>query len=279
MVESESLNVLLKDLRGALNFQAELGLCALEVSKETLKARNPKAKNSDSPFGAAKVAQNPSHARAIIHSALAGNPPTNPSKAPRESLSQLPLAGGLEAIRTELGDCQRCGLAGGRTNIVFGVGSSDARLMFIGEGPGRDEDLQGEPFVGKAGQLLTKMIGAMGLKRADVYIANIVKCRPPRNRDPEPQEVESCEPFLRKQIEVVRPEVIVTLGKYASQTILRDDTAISRLRGNWRDYQGVAVMPTFHPAYLLRDAKQKKPVWQDLQAVMKRLGLSAPPRT
>ncbi|MEO1173035.1 MAG: uracil-DNA glycosylase [Myxococcota bacterium] len=184
--------------------------------------------------------------------------------------------GGLAQVRDALGDCTRCKLHRGRTQIVFGVGDPDARLMFIGEGPGRDEDLQGEPFVGRAGQLLTRMIAAMGLRRENVYIANIVKCRPPRNRDPEPDEVEACEPFLKAQIAAVRPEVIVTLGKYAAQTLLQQKTPISRLRGTWTEYEGTALMPTFHPAYLLRTPAEKRPVWQDLQAVMKRLGLVPP---
>jgi DNA polymerase len=141
------------------------------------------------------------------------------------------LSGGLQGVREELGDCQRCKLCSTRTHIVFGVGSPAARLMFVGEGPGRDEDLQGEPFVGRAGQLLTRMISAMGLSRQEVYIANIVKCRPPQNRDPEPDEVAACEPFLMRQISVVQPDVIVALGRYAAQALLRDSTAISRLRG------------------------------------------------
>ena len=148
--------------------------------------------------------------------------------------------------------------------------------MFIGEGPGRQEDLAGEPFVGDAGQLLTRIIErGMGLKRADVYIANIVKCRPPRNRDPEPDEVEACEPFLRAQIRQVQPRVIIALGKYAAQTLLRTKTPISRLRGRWAAYEGIDLMPTYHPAYLLRNPAEKRPVWEDVQAVMRRLGLAS----
>jgi DNA polymerase len=179
----------------------------------------------------------------------------------------------LESVRADLGDCTRCKLHKGRHNIVFGVGNPRARLMFVGEGPGEDEDLQGFPFVGKAGQLLTKMIEAMGLKREDVYIANTVKCRPPNNRNPEPDELESCEPFLKGQLAAVRPEVIVTLGKFAAQSLLRDATPITRLRGQWRQYEGIPVMPTFHPAYLLRSPGEKGKVWEDLKQVMKRLGL------
>ncbi|MBI5507495.1 MAG: uracil-DNA glycosylase [Deltaproteobacteria bacterium] len=183
----------------------------------------------------------------------------------------------LVEIRTTIGDCKRCKLCRGRTQVVFGTGLATARLMFIGEGPGRDEDLQGEPFVGAAGQLLDKMIAAMGLGRREVYIANIVKCRPPKNRDPEPDEVAACEPFLKAQIRVIKPEVIVALGRCAAQTLLRDPTPITRMRGHWREYQGIAVMPTYHPAYLLRSPSEKRPAWEDLKAVMKRLNLTPLP--
>ncbi len=188
-------------------------------------------------------------------------------------------AQGLTAIREELGDCRRCRLAGGRQNIVFGVGNPQAHLVFVGEAPGADEDQQGEPFVGKAGQLLTKMIEAMGYAREDVYICNVIKCRPPGNRNPEPDEVAACEPFLKKQLAALRPRVIVTLGKFAAQCLLRDDTPISRLRGNFRTYEGITLMPTFHPAYLLRDPSKKKEAWTDLKAVntaLKRLGFEPP---
>jgi uracil-DNA glycosylase len=178
----------------------------------------------------------------------------------------------LLVIRREVGDCTRCKLAGGRTTLVFGVGNPRAELMFVGEGPGADEDLQGEPFVGKAGQLLTKMIEAMGYRREEVYIANVVKCRPPGNRDPEPDEISACEPFLKAQIAAVGPKVVVALGRFAVQTLLRDPTPISRQRGCWRDYEGVRLMPTFHPAYLLRNPPEKKRAWEDLQLVMKELG-------
>ena len=181
----------------------------------------------------------------------------------------------LDQVREELGDCTRCKLHKGRHNIVFGVGNPKARLMFVGEAPGEDEDLQGFPFVGKAGQLLTKMIEAMGLKRDDVYICNTVKCRPPNNRNPEPDELSACEPFLKGQLASVRPEVIVTLGKFAAQALLRADTPISRLRGQWRTYEGIALMPTFHPAYLLRSPGEKGKVWDDLKQVMKKLDLPA----
>jgi uracil-DNA glycosylase family 4 len=190
-----------------------------------------------------------------------------------------PGAPGLALVREELGDCQRCKLAPLRQNIVFGVGNPNAHLVFVGEAPGADEDAQGEPFVGKAGQLLTKMIEAMGYARQDVYICNILKCRPPGNRNPEDDEISRCEPFLKAQLAALRPRVIVALGKFAAQCLLRDDTPISRLRGTFRSYEGIQLMPTFHPAYLLRDPTKKKDTWDDLKAVnavLKRLGLEPP---
>jgi uracil-DNA glycosylase len=177
----------------------------------------------------------------------------------------------LLALREQIGECTRCKLAGGRNRLVFGVGKPDAELLFVGEGPGADEDAQGEPFVGKAGQLLTRMIEAMGLRREDVYIANVVKCRPPGNRDPEPDEIAACEPFLKGQIAALSPRIIVALGRFAVQTLLRDTTPITRQRGRWREYEGVKLMPTFHPAYLLRNPAEKKKAWEDLQLVMKEL--------
>jgi DNA polymerase len=182
----------------------------------------------------------------------------------------------LDEIRRELGDCRRCKLCEGRKQIVFGVGNPNAELVFVGEGPGAEEDAQGIPFVGKAGQLLTKMIEAMGFSRDDVYICNVVKCRPPENRNPELDEIEACEPFLRKQLGAIRPKAIVALGKFAAQTLLRDETPITRMRGKWREYCGVPLMPTFHPAYLLRNPAEKKSAWADLQQVMKVFGKERP---
>lgn len=175
----------------------------------------------------------------------------------------------LLAVRVDIGeDCSRCKLHTlGRKQIVFGVGNPDADLMFVGEAPGADEDEQGIPFVGRAGQLLTKIIEAINLKRDDVYIANIIKCRPPQNRNPEPDEVASCEPFLFRQIDVIKPKVIVALGKYAAQTLLRTETPISRLRGQVFDYRGAKLVPTFHPAYLLRNPSSKREVWEDMKLV------------
>ncbi len=178
----------------------------------------------------------------------------------------------LAALRDELGECFRCKLSNGRKNIVFGEGNADARLMFIGEAPGREEDLKGRPFVGEAGMLLTRLIERMGLRRSDVYIANIVKCRPPMNRDPEKDEIATCRSFIERQIEIIRPEVIVTLGRVALQTLMdKPDIKITAVRGNFFDFKGVPVMPTFHPAYLLRNPKDKWLTWTDAQKVMKRL--------
>ena len=186
----------------------------------------------------------------------------------------------LQLIRDDLGDCRRCKLHPTRKNIVFGVGNPAADLVFVGEAPGSNEDAQGEPFVGDAGQLLNKMIVAMGWSREDVYIANILKCRPPGNRNPEPDEIEQCEPFLIRQLAALKPRMIVALGKFAAQCLLRRyDTPISALRGKFHEYQGIRVMPTYHPAYLLRTPSAKRMVWDDLQLVMAelaRLGVNPP---
>jgi len=189
-----------------------------------------------------------------------------------------PTTGDLGAVRAELGDCRRCALAEGRTNLVFGEGSATAELVFVGEGPGFEEDVQGRPFVGQAGELLTKIIAAMTLERDRVYIANIVKCRPPGNRDPRPDEIATCLPFLMRQLMAIAPRVVVTLGNVPTRTLLRTETGITRLRGRWHhldlpDGRRVDVMPTFHPAFLLRNAAKKREVWQDVQLVMDRLGL------
>ena len=180
----------------------------------------------------------------------------------------------LAAIQAELGECERCKLSDqGRTHIVFGEGNPDADLLFAGEGPGYHEDQTGRPFVGKGGALLDKMIEAMGLDRSDVYICNVVKCRPPNNRDPEPDEVLTCQPFLRAQIRSVRPRVIVTLGRFATQCLLESTDSLGRLRGVFHEALNAKVMPTYHPAYLLRNPADKRKTWADLQQVMRELGL------
>src|SRR5271170_3159436 len=183
----------------------------------------------------------------------------------------------LVAIKEEIGDCTRCPLAyAGRRTIVFGDGDANARLMFVGEGPGADEDTSGVPFVGKAGQLLNNMIQAMGLKREEVYIANIVKCRPPANRVPEPVEANTCDQFLLQQIDVVQPQVIVALGATAAMYLLGVKQSLSALRGRWHSCRGAKLVVTYHPAFLLRDPRQKSEAWKDLQMVMAEMGLKAP---
>jgi len=193
--------------------------------------------------------------------------PAPPQAAPADRASALQL------IRDEIGDCTRCALHTGRNKIVFGDGSPTARLMFVGEGPGADEDAQGLPFVGKAGQLLNNMIAAMGLKREEVYIANVVKCRPPGNRTPEPDEANTCSPFLFRQIDVVRPQVLVALGATAATYLLGQRQPLAGLRGRVHAFRGMQLIVTYHPAYLLRDPRQKKEAWADLQIAMRELGL------
>jgi uracil-DNA glycosylase family 4 len=185
----------------------------------------------------------------------------------------------LNELRAFIGDCTRCKLAPMRTNLVFGSGHPNADLMFVGEAPGADEDARGEPFVGRAGQLLTDIIErGIGVNRSEVYICNVIKCRPPGNRNPENDEVASCESFLFRQIDLVKPRAIVALGTFAVQALLEVKTPISKLRGNWHEVRGVKLMPTFHPAYLLRNPADKRLVWADIQMVMKELGMRIPPR-
>lgn len=180
----------------------------------------------------------------------------------------------LAAFAASIAACDLCRLANGRTQVVFGTGDPRARLMFIGEGPGRDEDLKGEPFVGRAGELLTDIIKAMKLRREQVYIANAVKCRPPENRNPEPDELDACRPYLLRQIDLIRPEVIVTLGRFGLQTLFERPIAISSVRGQWMEWRDIRVMPTYHPAYLLRNPAAKKDVWSDMKKVMAELGIA-----
>ena len=206
-------------------------------------------------------------------------PPRKPISVPPQIASAVPSAdraSALQLIRDEIGDCTRCALHSGRNKIVFGDGSPSARLMFVGEGPGADEDAQGLPFVGKAGQLLNNMIAAMGLKREEVYIANVVKCRPPGNRTPEPEEANTCSPFLFRQIDVVRPQVLVALGATAATYLLGQRQPLAGLRGRVHAFRGMQLIVTYHPAYLLRDPRQKKEAWADLQIAMRELGLKAP---
>lgn len=190
--------------------------------------------------------------------------------------SKLNKESALKLLREEVGDCKRCKLSNGRKNIVFGEGRPHAELMFVGEGPGRDEDIQGRPFVGDAGRLLTKLIEKMGFKREEVYIANIVKCRPPMNRDPEEEEINTCKPFIEEQIKIINPKVIMALGRISAQSLLNTKIPISKLRGRFYDYFGklnvnIPVMPTFHPAYLLRNPKDKWLTWEDAQKVLEKI--------
>jgi DNA polymerase len=258
----EELRALVGQLRTNLSSRQRSGLQGVP--------RTPSARRAV----AAPAAPAPVAARAASVSTAPASPEAGDDDAGRPTGAR-----GLTLVREDLGDCQRCKLAPLRANLVFGVGNPNAHLVFVGEAPGADEDAQGEPFVGKAGQLLTKMIEAMGYARGDVYICNILKCRPPGNRNPEPDEIAKCEPFLKAQLAALRPRMIVALGKFAAQCLLRDDTPISRLRGNFRSYEGIQLMPTFHPAYLLRDPTKKKEAWADLKAVnaaLKRMGLEPP---
>jgi len=252
------LRPLLQDVRAYLSDQGDLHLEGLDVPKELLRRR----------LGAAPSA------------------PSAPSSAPgapvpaagRPKLTGLPQLSdpSLQGVRDHLGNCVRCPLSASRTSIVFGVGDPKAQLMFVGEAPGRDEDLLGEPFVGEAGRLLDRMLHAMGVSRSTVYIANIIKCRPPQNRYPAPEEVAACSPFVLGQIRAIKPRAVVALGRLAAHTLLNTTVAISKLRGQWGEIDQIPLMPTFHPAYLLRAPKDKGLVWQDLQQVMAKLGMARP---
>lgn len=209
----------------------------------------------------------------------AERPPGMPALAPPPLVTVARGAAALEAVRLDLGECTRCKLHAHRTKLVFGVGDPEAEILFVGEGPGEDEDKRGEPFVGRAGQLLTRIIeDGMGLRRSDVYICNIVKCRPPQNREPERDEIASCMPFLERQIAAVGPKVIVTLGRPSTSTLLGKHVAITTLRGKWQEYRGVPLMPTYHPAYVLRQytPEVRRHVWEDMKEVLRRVGREPP---
>ena len=249
----EELRAIVGQLRTNLEARGRSGLVGVVISAGKKTGAAPAATAAPAVAAPAAIAARDAAAPAA--------PTAPPANKPRTGQA------GLQVLRDEIGDCQRCKLAPSRTNLVYGVGNPDADLVFVGEAPGADEDAQGEPFVGKAGQLLTKMIEAMGYSRSDVYICNVLKCRPPGNRNPEPDEVASCEPFLKRQLAAIRPRMIVALGKFAAQCLLRDDTPITRMRGGFRSYEGIPLMPTLHPAYLLRDPSKKKLAWEDLKAV------------
>jgi uracil-DNA glycosylase len=220
-------------------------------------------------LGVAGISQDATWRKRAAQPVASVQPPvtSNPEPVPPAIIHIARSHEALEAIRVEIGpNCSRCKLHTlGRKQVVFGVGNPDADLMFVGEAPGGDEDIQGIPFVGRAGQLLTKMINAIQIERDDVYIANVIKCRPPQNRNPEPDEVERCEPFLFQQIDAIKPKVIVALGSFAAKTLLRSQESISRLRGRVYDFRGTKVIPTFHPSFLLRSPDRKRDAWEDLK--------------
>lgn len=264
-------------LAARLRFYRDLGLVELyrrPVDPELLALlESPAGASEMSSPAPASQDSNPQETEAI--------PPRTPFPAPpavSAAIKPADKAAALQMIREDIGECTRCALHKGRNKLVFADGSPNARLMFVGEGPGADEDAQGLPFVGRAGQLLNNMITAMGLKREDVYIANVVKCRPPGNRTPEPEEANTCSPFLFRQIDVVRPEVIVALGATAATYLLGQRQPLAGLRGRVHSFRGTRLIVTYHPAFLLRDPRQKKEAWADLQIAMRELGLKAPGR-
>jgi DNA polymerase len=241
-----------EELRRELTLLRDLGYTHLDVGE--LRAQEPEARAPEPPVRAATPAP----------PAAGGGAPDTHTIIASDDL------GDLAAIAAP---CTRCRLAATRTQVVFGTGNPSADLMFVGEAPGRDEDIKGEPFVGRAGQLLTDIIKAMKLIRDDVYIANVIKCRPPENRNPEPDELDACRPYIRKQIELIKPKVIVVLGRFALQSLTEKAYSISSVRGTWLAHDGIKVMPTYHPAYLLRNPGAKKEVWQDMKKVMTELGI------
>ena len=248
------------ELKAHLEFFEELGIDGVRLEPEWRARREPiEPRESTEPT----APREPTEPREPPEP----REPTEP--APSEPTEPTEPKIALRVIREELGtDCSRCKLHTlGRTQVVFGVGNANADLMFVGEAPGADEDVQGEPFVGRAGQLLSKIIEAIGLRREDVYIANVIKCRPPGNRNPEPDEVEQCEPFLFRQIDTVKPKVIVALGKFAAQCLLRTNDPITRIRGREFKYRDAILIPTYHPAYLLRTPSAKREVWEDMKRV------------
>lgn len=209
----------------------------------------------------------------VVNMEMGLEPPTLSSSTLDYLETRSSHPGSLEDLKKSIGDCKRCKLCQGRTNLVFGEGAPEARLVFVGEGPGREEDLAGRPFVGEAGRLLDRIITAMDLTREAVYICNVVKCRPPDNRDPEGDEIEACIPFLRKQLGLIRPEVICTLGRIAAQALLGKEFKITLERGRWHSFMDIPLMPTYHPGYLLRNPSAKRHVWEDVKKVMGHMGL------
>jgi DNA polymerase len=255
-----------REIENHLKFYREIGFEDIGGSPtgiELTPAANPETMPSSSTLD---VTSGLEQAGLFGDAVVSSTPRSTTPRAPSLPVLESP-APSLEAIREDLGDCTRCRLHEHRKTIVFGEGNPQARLVFVGEGPGAEEDATGRPFVGRAGQLLDKIIAAIELAREDVYIANIVKCRPPGNRTPERDEVETCEPFLFRQLAFIRPEVIVALGSPAFQCLLRTKEPITRARGEWRDWNGIKLMPTFHPAFLLRSPDKKREVWEDMKKV------------
>lgn len=259
------LKKLIEDLKRHLEFQRSLGVAMVPVIKERKEDTPRKAPEKESVRIRSKTPARNERRDNVIR--IERQFDIFDASAKRMT---------LEDIREEIGDCTRCKLHEGRTNLVFGEGNPKAKLVFVGEGPGRDEDLQGRPFVGRAGKLLNKIIEAMRLRREDVYICNVVKCRPPGNRTPEPDEMATCEQFLYKQIRSIEPEVVVCLGSTAAQSILKTKQSLGSLRGKFHQYGNAKLMVTYHPAALLRNPNFKKPLWEDMQIVMKELGISKP---
>jgi DNA polymerase len=271
-------------LEAWLDYYTELGVSPFYLDRSaTIPATAPAEGPISTAAAAAGAASVPTGMAAppTVSATRPGASPPLPVVAAAPSLfERLERVEGdtLERIAAELAGCTRCKLHRGRRNIVFGVGNPRAELVFVGEGPGHDEDVQGEPFVGRAGKLLTQMIEAMGLKRSDVYICNVVKCRPPENRTPEKDEIATCSPFLLRQLAAIQPKVIICLGGVAAQTLLGTNQPISRYRGQWFDFRGARLLATYHPAYLLRNPNAKGEVWRDLLRAMAVLGLKPPPK-
>ena len=267
----------LASLRDYIEQLREEGLDGLPVVNQAPAALPPSAGATTTlESESSGVTDSPERAKVSARHKSAAQPSAASGNQANELFGQYPgleKVAGLDELREFIGACTRCKLAPGRTKLVFGSGNPTAELMFVGEAPGADEDLQGEPFVGRAGQLLTDIIErGIGVSRDEVYICNVIKCRPPANRNPEPDEVSACEPFLFRQIDLVRPRAIVGLGTFAVQALLKVKTPISQLRGKWQEIRGIKMMPTFHPAYLLRNPADKRLVWADVQEVMKLLG-------
>jgi DNA polymerase len=250
----EDLNEIISDLRSYFGFLKEMGVSYLpgsQVDRSVPRKPRPSGRGQGAQYERITLPESP---------ALQGGALYSEKAAPPENLT-------LAHVRKELGDCKRCKLHRARRTIVFGEGNEKASLMLIGEAPGYDEDIQGRPFVGKAGQLLTKILQSINLSREEVYIANIIKCRPPQNRNPEADEILSCNPFLVKQITTVQPRIICALGSFSAQTLLKTDTKITALRGKLYDLEGIMVIPTYHPAFLLRNPERKREVWEDMKKI------------